>query len=777
MKTPWDRDRKTKAWERYERGRAYNNRLTPNQYNLVNTNIEFFAGNQWLHLAQTPAMQKLPKPTFNIIKRVASLFVASLTSSAASVSFDELSYYSGDPIGAAKNGAPTEAQRSGFGGERRNAGMGEFSTAGGSERYEGRSDDVNGAAIATAEVQNLLEKFKMDYRIREALFDGAQTGDYCAHFWWDAEAIPYGGAFGPYRGEIQMELVDGINVMFGNPNTPDTERQPYILIIGRDTVEHLRDEMKRHHEARSRREQAGWTGARASGGSGSGPQTSPSRREAGRREQAERDKDWEDGFEDSELQPDSDYTDQAGVGGRTELEADAQDGKALYVIMYEKRTHEEDDVDPDTGEARTENVLDKNGDPVQVTSEDGRPLIGVDGQPVYKTRKARKRVTSVHVTKATKSCVIYEDVDTGLSRYPVAWGNWEKQKNQYHGRALVTGIIPNQIFINSMFAMVMRHLQLMGFPKTVYNADLISHWTNEVGQAIGVRGLQPGQNISQVAYNLQPADMSNQIIQAIDKAVTYTKDCLGATDAQMGNVKPDNTSALMVLQSSAEVPLENTRAGMYEWLEDIGAILLDMMGTYYGQRPMVRDRDFDEIVTDPSTGAPMLNPMTGTMMTNKVTRRVVVEYDFTRFKHLWFNVRVNAGATTYYSEIAMVQTLDNLRRDGTLEIIDYLERIPDKLIPRKAELVRELRQRAAMQAGSPASGGGIAPGSLMAGGGGAKSSSPVSMGSGGNSNPTVGGPLSEDKAVANLPASMQAKYDTMPSSAQRSLRQIGSMGG
>lgn len=735
MKAQWERDRKTKAWERYERGRAYNNRLTPNQYNLVNTNIEFFAGNQWLHLAQTPAMQKLPKPTFNIIKRVASLFVASLTSSAASVSFDELSYYSGDPLGTAKNEAPTEARRSGFGGERRNAGMGEFSAAEGNEQYEGRSDDVNGAAIATAEVQNLLEKFKMDYRIREALFDGAQTGDYCAHFWWDADAIPYGGAFGPYRGEIQMELVDGINVMFGNPNTPDTERQPYILIIGRDTVEHLRDEMKQHQSGKK------------------------------------------SGFEDSDLQPDSDYTDQAGVGGRTELEADAQDGKALYVIMYEKRTHEEDDVDPDTGEVRTENVLDKNGDPVQVTSEDGRPLIGVDGQPVYKTRKARKRVTSVHVTKATKSCVIYEDVDTGLSRYPVAWGNWEKQKNQYHGRALVTGIIPNQIFINSMFAMVMRHLQLMGFPKTVYNADLISHWTNEVGQAIGVRGLQPGQNISQVAYNLQPADMSNQIIQAIDKAVTYTKDCLGATDAQMGNVKPDNTSALMVLQSSAEVPLENTRAGMYEWLEDIGAILLDMMGTYYGQRPMVRDRDFDEIVTDQSTGAPMLNPMTGTMLTNKVTRRVVVEYDFTKFKHLWFNVRVNAGATTYYSEIAMVQTLDNLRRDGTLEIIDYLERIPDKLIPRKAELVRELRQRAAMQTGNPASAGGIAPGSLMAGGGGAKSPSPVSMGSGGNSNPTVGGPLSEDKAVANLPASMQAKYDTMPSSAQRSLRQIGSMGG
>lgn len=94
----WKEDRVTEAWARYERGRSYNNRLVPNQYNLVNTNIEFFSGNQWVHLAQTPAMQKLPKPVFNIIKRVASLFVASLTSSAASVSFDELSYYAAENL-------------------------------------------------------------------------------------------------------------------------------------------------------------------------------------------------------------------------------------------------------------------------------------------------------------------------------------------------------------------------------------------------------------------------------------------------------------------------------------------------------------------------------------------------------------------------------------------------------------------------------------------------------------------------------------------------------
>lgn len=684
----------TRAWQYYEQGRAYNNRLVPNQYNLVNTNIEFFAGNQWVHLPQTPAMQKLSKPMFNIVKRITSLFVASLTSSAATVSFDELSYYSGDPEQTAEEYQSGQETRS-YG-----------NTPG---------QDLNGADVATAEVQNLLEKFKMDYRIREALFDGAQTGDFCAHFWWDADARPFGGAFGDYRGEIKMELVDGINVMFGNPNTPDVDRQPYILVIGRDTVENLRWEMERHRANKKK----------------------------------------SDTYDADMVQPDAEYQFQAGIGGRTELDADSKNGKALYVYLYEKKTREEVIKDPLTGKPKREPVVDKNGDPVQAKNQDGVPLVDPDGNPIYKMRDMKRVVTTIHVSKMTRSCVIFEDIDTGLSRYPIAWGNWERQKNQYHGRALVTGIIPNQIFINTMFAMVMRHLQLMGFPKTVYNADLISQWNNEVGQAIGVRGLQPGQRISDVAYNLSPADMSNQIIQVIDKAIAYTKDCLGATDAQLGNVKPDNTSALMVLQSSAEVPLENTRAGMFEWLEDVGRILLDFMGTHYGERPIVRTREFQDIVRDPLTNQPMLDPATGVMMLNKVSRRVVEMYDFSKFKHLWFNVRVNAGAATYYSEIAMVQTLDNLRRDGTLEVIDYLERIPDKLIPRKAELIQELRQRAAQMGGAPA-----------------QASAPAASGA----NPTVGGPISKDKALAEMPGSVQARFSTLPTSAQNALLKKASLG-
>lgn len=208
-----DNDNKTRAWRYYELGRAYNNGLTPNQYRTVNTNVEFFSGNQWIHIPETKAMSRLAKPVFNIIKRVTGLFVAALTANETTISFDSLSYYDGENLS---------------------------------------DSTANAAEYATAEVRNLMDKFKMNYRVREALFDGAQTGDYCAHFYWDANAMPYGGAFGAYRGEIQMEMVDGINVMFGNPNDRRVQKQPYVLIIGRDTVENLREEKRRFDKANKR---------------------------------------------------------------------------------------------------------------------------------------------------------------------------------------------------------------------------------------------------------------------------------------------------------------------------------------------------------------------------------------------------------------------------------------------------------------------------------------------------------------------------------------------
>lgn len=659
-----------KAWQLYEEGRNYNQSLTPSQYNVVETNTEFFIGNQWLHLPNTPAMKGLPKPVFNILKRVASLFIASLTSSGLALRYEPLAYYDGSNV---------------------------------------KDPDHDASEFTNAAVTNLLEKLKFEYRVREALFDGAQTGDFCAHFWFDPDALPYGGAFGQHRGEIKMELVDGINVMFGNPSSDDAQSQPYIILVGRDTVQNLRWEAERFKKNRKL-----YKTATAN--------------------------DTAKEHMDASIQPDAENDLMPGLGGKVELTADDDTGKALYVLMYSKVTREETETD-EFGEPVYVDELDDNGEPVFEKDKKGNPVLDDTGSPVPRRKAAKRLVTTVYATKATRTGVIYEDVDTGLSLYPIAWGNWERQKNQYHGRALVTGLIPNQIFINTMFATAMRHMQLMAFPKTVYNADLISAWTNEVGQAIAVHGLQPGQSVSQVATNLNPAEMSNQIFTLIDKVMAYTKECLGATDAQMGNVKPENTSALMVLQTNSEVPLENVRANLHEWAEDIADILPDMVGTYYGLRPIVVEKEFEEIVTDVA-GVPQIDPFTGLMKTQKIVRKVVQEFDFSQLKHITLNHRIDVGATTYFSEIAMTQTLDNLRKDGTLDVIQYLERIPDKLIPKKQELINELKGRIADGTQANAAAGAAIP----------EPGSPVSA-----SNPVQGGQLSPELAAQGLPQQMEAQ--------------------
>ena len=214
-----------------------------------------------------------------------------------------------------------------------------------------------------------------------------------------------------------------------------------------------------------------------------------------------------------------------------------------------------------------------------------------------------------------------------------------------------------------------------------------------------------------------------------------------------------------------------------------------MMGTYYGKRPIVREKTVEEPVLG-ADGQQLIDPVTGKPAFTKVSRRVVEEFDFAIFKHLWLNVSVDVGATTYYSEIAMVQTLDNLRRDGTLSIIEYLERMPDKLITRKQELIESLKKRMGTSLPSPggqrcgATGVNDLPVAGQSRGvtepqreGGSPSgltdevtpAAAASLNGGEEGAYVIGSELDAAKKIAQLPTSMQARYNDLPKTAQRAL--------
>ena len=69
------------------------------------------------------------------------------------------------------------------------------------------------------------------------------------------------------------------------------------------------------------------------------------------------------------------------------------------------------------------------------------------------------------------------------------------------------------------------------------------------------------------------------------------------------------------------------------------------------------------------------------------------DFDFTVIKDQPFLLKLDVGASSYYSEIAAMQTLDNLLQNGQINIAQYLERVPDSYVPGRMKLISEIRQQ------------------------------------------------------------------------------------
>lgn len=494
-----------------------------NYYDVIDTNIAFASGDQWRNVVA----DGLPKPVFNIIKRVKQFKIASLKADNISISIQPMEY---------------RPQTNDL-------------------RMQQKVKDTD---LANAEIKNVLENIKFDAKSRTLLADGFDTGDWCMHFYFDLDEQPFKKTMPNVKGLIKAEIIDSTNVIFGNPNTRQVEKQPYIILVGRDLVSNLKEEAKKN------------------------------------------------GSKDIDsIKGDSETEYQMGDNGKVENDAKGYE-KALYIIKYYKK----------------------------------------DGK--------------IYANKSVRGTYIYKEKDTEFSYYPICFNNWEEVKGSYHGRSETTGIIPNQIAINKMFAMVIYHLMLTAFPTGVYDADRIEGWTNEIGAQIPVTNLN-GESIRNVAGYLEPATMSTQIINAIELAMQYTKETLGVGDASLGNVTMNNATAIIAIQKSAAVPLENVKAAFYEFVEDCGKVIIDMMGTKYGIRPVV--------VTGPNN------------------ERTVEMFDFSQLKDMWLHVKTDVGNASYFSEVASVQTLDNLLNNGFIEFVEYLKRIPDEIIPNKQELITSIEQQ------------------------------------------------------------------------------------
>ena len=271
----------------------------------------------------------------------------------------------------------------------------------------------------------------------------------------------------------------------------------------------------------------------------------------------------------------------------------------------------------------------------------------------------RDRTTgSIFCCESAERGMLRPPYDTGLRRYPLIWLSWDFVQDCYHGQSLITGLIPNQNFINKIFALTGVSLLTTAFPKVIYDKNRLRSWDGSVGTAVAVAG-----GVDGVAQVMAPAAVNPQIAQFMELCMDKTQSFLGASEVALGEGRPENTSAILALQRAANTPMETTKQNLYQAVEDMGRIFLDMMAARYGSR----------WVQAPG-------------------REELALFDFSVLRQLPLNVKLDVGASSYWSEIASMQTLDNLLLHDKITLLQYLERIPQGYVARKQELMDQLQQ-------------------------------------------------------------------------------------
>ncbi len=262
----------------------------------------------------------------------------------------------------------------------------------------------------------------------------------------------------------------------------------------------------------------------------------------------------------------------------------------------------------------------------------------------------------IQFEKSTQNCVI-KRVATGLRLYPVAMFNWIPTKNSYHGTSPITPLIQNQKYINKAYALAMKHMIDSAFTKVVYDKTRIPEWTNEVGQAIGV----VGGDIHGVAASIDHGDIDDRFTEIVENVIGNTKDSMGATEASLGEASPNNTSAIIALQESNHMTLDFVRSALFGCIEELAAIWVDFMCAYYADGRMVL-AGYD----------------------------VPYDLDCRVLREELISARVDVGTSTRYSKASALAELTKLLDGGHITLKQYLERIPDGVIPGRESLIAEL---------------------------------------------------------------------------------------
>lgn len=297
--------------------------------------------------------------------------------------------------------------------------------------------------------------------------------------------------------------------------------------------------------------------------------------------------------------------------------------------------------------------------------------------------------TTVHFCRVVGNVLIQPDTETGYSLYPVSRMVWNEQDGRYHGSCAITSFIPTQITVNRMLTLVCEYVKNFGLPKIFYNKTAFPNGFH----ADPTRAYGTIQDPNLAVYQIgASAEVPAGIVNLLDKLVETSRDFMGTSDAALGNIRPDNTSAIVATQKATAAPLLLQTMNFYQYVRDCIRIVIDQIGAYYGRRIIRYEED--------DTG-----------------NSVPVELDFSAINVDEMDLKVSVGAASYWSELTQIQTADNLATNvfdmsDPEQVLLWLNATPTNAVPNRQEIIDYFQKQA--QAADMAAQGEAAADSILA---------------------------------------------------------------
>lgn len=289
--------------------------------------------------------------------------------------------------------------------------------------------------------------------------------------------------------------------------------------------------------------------------------------------------------------------------------------------------------------------------------------------------KMYKKDGTVHFSAATRYVEITEDVDLGISLYPVAHFVWEEKEGSARGEGEVRCLIPNQIEVNRTLMRRVLTAKSQAYPYKVVDITKIKNpdALDTVGGTLQVSS-QITDDVRKIVATIPPAQMSQDVVQLQQELISVTRELAGAGDTATGQVDPEAASgrAILAVQQASQAPMTEQKESYKNFIEDIAKIWLEFL-TAYSENGVNLEEEF----TDPNTGKEAVR---------------IVNVPKVAMEQLQATVKIDVTPKSVYDRFAQERTIENLLLNGLLsaqrlpELKAYVEALDDDSVAPKLKL-------------------------------------------------------------------------------------------